>query len=69
MRRVPLYRAMYSTAARQAPARVGQAACRSARPERGEEAFRHGVVPALAVAAHGQGDLGVVGQGAVSFGT
>ena len=60
--RVPLYQAMYSTMAWQAAARVGQAWVSMSSPERGEEAFGHGVVPALALTPDGQGDLAVLGE-------
>ena len=67
--RVPLYRAMYSTTARQADAWVGPGrGIDELALHRGEEALRHGVIAALAFAAHGQGGLAVFCEGGVGGG-
>jgi len=63
---VPLYQAVYSTIARLAPARVGQArGIDELALERGEEALGQGVVPALARPAHRERDLVVLRKGGV----
>ena len=59
---------MYSTTARQAAARVGQARVGRLALQRGEEGLGHRVVPGLALASHGQGDLAVSGERGVGGG-